>query len=130
MGQSESIYPRWLPEEFETDEQSLEFLKSEILDLSTQKDVFLTFNEEGLDPKFSLDFYSERIEAILTYDSRLPYCTSTFIPKHATEEIFWSNYFSHVNSLVNKYQQNVRVQVTASSLPIPVSSSLKSKMES
>jgi len=132
MGQAESAYPRWLPSEFETDEQSLGFLKDEILNLSTKKEAFLEFNDNGLDPKFSLDSYAERIEAILTYDARLPYCTSTFIPKHVTEEIFWSNYFSHVNSLVNKYQQNVRVQVNPSALPIPDStkkSSLKSKSE-
>jgi len=121
MGQTESLYPKWLPEGFETDEQSLNFLKQEISLLSTNKDTFLVFNEQGLDPKFSLDTYEKRIEAILTYDTRLPYCTSTFIPKHVTEEIFWSNYFSHLNSLVLKYQQNAKVQVTASSLPVPVS---------
>ena len=76
MGQAESAYPRWLPAEFETDEvkffralsflckplceQSLGFLKDEILNLSTKKEVFLEFNDTGLDPKFSLDSYAER----------------------------------------------------------------------
>jgi len=105
MGNSDSVLPGWVPEDYEIDEDDFESLSARVKELSSKKESFLETNAEGVDASFSLESYSPRIESALQWDEKLKYVVPKLVPKHVSEETFWNNYFSNVNEICASYYQ-------------------------
>ncbi len=52
------------------------------------------------DREFSIERYKSYLEGAIKHDHRLSQWQPKLVPKRVSEELFWRNYFSHVQSIL------------------------------
>jgi len=87
-----------------------EYLKEQILELSTEKRNFLMDPPPGTEFVFDLIVYLPVAKAIMAHDERLERLRYELVPKQTKEYNFWRNYFYRVSLIKQSSQLNVLSQ--------------------
>jgi len=87
-----------------------EYLKEQIIELSTEKRNFLMDPPPGTEFVFDLIVYLPVAKAIMQYDDRLEKLRYELVPKQTKEYNFWRNYFYRVSLIKQSSQLNALSQ--------------------
>lgn len=104
MGAAQSALPPWCAPPGEP--QYPQHIVREIQALAESSETFLKKAHTSQPNEFFFDESLPRIEAALKADYRLGQWVSKLVPRKVSEEQFWSNYWSHCQSILQPYYQS------------------------